>query len=736
MGQIVVIGRERMRDLAGALCRHITALAVLLTIASPVYAQFHFDSWTADSGLPQNIVTAIRQTRDGYLWIATFDGLARFDGVRFTVFNRANSPGIYSNRFTSLFEDTRGDLWMGTEIGAVTRYTGGRFITYSAPNGLSARFVRAFSGDAAGNVWVLSDDTIRQWQPDGERFVEIGAPVVPGGYKRLDWTETGGVWGTDHGELLLFVNGRLEHRALPASPSGQLGFVALAQDETIWLSYSGGRVVRLPASTDDGGAPAEAPPAIETLPAGVARQTTWRDRHGTRWTLRVNESLGRSLTLGGAGRAETVVFGSLCEDREGNLWLGTDGQGLRRVRKQVVVTYSKPEGLLDGNIYPIYEDRAGAIWIGVWSGGLSRLQAGTFTNYTMKDGLAPGAVTSLTEDREGTLWVGTSSGVQLFRDGRFTPLIPNLNAGGTVNVVHQDRDGVMWLGTDRGLIRYANGTATLFTSRDGLPGDTVRVLIDTRDGLWIGVYGGLARWKDGKFTSWTDRDGMPGSTVRALYEDRQGVLWIGTYDSGLGRFQDGRFTRYTTRDGLFNDGVFQILEDSRGNLWMSSNRGISRVRKQELDDVAAGRRRSISSVAYGKADGMANVECNGGLWPAGYRSHDGRLWFPTQDGAAVIDPDSITDQRNPPRVVIESLQIDREAVIASRMSAPVRIGPEWQNLEIQYTGLSFSDPEHMRFRYKLAGLDHDWVEAGTRRTAVLFAHAAWPVRVHRRGGTS
>ena len=133
-----------MRDLAGALCRHITALAVLLTIASPVYAQFHFDSWTADSGLPQNIVTAIRQTRDGYLWIATFDGLARFDGVRFTVFNRANSPGIYSNGFTSLFEDTRGDLWMGTEIGAVTRYTGGRFITYSAPNGLSARFRQGF----------------------------------------------------------------------------------------------------------------------------------------------------------------------------------------------------------------------------------------------------------------------------------------------------------------------------------------------------------------------------------------------------------------------------------------------------------------------------------------------------------------------------------------------------------------------------------------------------------------
>ena len=176
MGQIVVIGRERMRDLAGPLQTYRGSSG---SSHHPLPRLRAVSLRLVDSGqrLPQNIVTAIRQTRDGYLWIATFDGLARFDGVRFTVFNRANSPGIYSNRFTSLFEDTRGDLWMGTEIGSVTRYTGGRFITYSAPNGLSARFVRAFSGDAAGNVWVLSDDTIRQWQPDGERFVEIGAPV-------------------------------------------------------------------------------------------------------------------------------------------------------------------------------------------------------------------------------------------------------------------------------------------------------------------------------------------------------------------------------------------------------------------------------------------------------------------------------------------------------------------------------------------------------------------------------
>ena len=235
-------------------------------------------------------------------------------------------------------------------------------------------------------------------------------------------------------------------------------------------------------------------------------------------------------------------------------------------------------------------------------------------------------------------------------------------------------------------------------------------------GVWIGFTGGLMRWRDGQITTWTEREQLPGNTVRALYEDQDGVLWIGTYDSGLGRFKDGKFTRYTTREGLFNDGVFQILEDASGNLWMSCNRGIYRVRKQELNEFAAGKRREITSIAFGRNDGMLNVECNGGLWPAGVRSRDGQLWFPTQDGVAVIDPAAVTTNQQPPPVLIEAVLLDRVPI---PFRDEVRMQPSQGNLEIRYTALSFANAAHLRFRYKIDGLDLHWIDAGTRRSAFV-----------------
>ena len=225
--------------------------------------------------------------------------------------------------------------------------------------------------------------------------------------------------------------------------------------------------------------------------------------------------------------------------------------------------------------------------------------------------------------------------------------------------------------------------------------------------------------------------GCRASIVRAVHEDDDGVLWIGTYDSGLVRLEKGRFTHYTTRIGLFNDGVFQILEDGRGNLWMSSNRGISRVRKQELDEFAAGSRREISSIAYGRGDGMLNVECNGGLWPAGIEARDGTLWFPTQDGVAVIDPAAVSTNPRPPPVVIESFLLDREPVVPVPFDRPLRIAPGRGTFEIGYTSLSFVNPEHVRFKYRLTGLDDDWIDARTRRTA-YYSHVP-PGQLHLHG---
>ncbi len=280
----------------------------------------------------------------------------------------------------------------------------------------------------------------------------------------------------------------------------------------------------------------------------------------------------------------------------------------------------------------------------------------------------------------------------------------------------------MWLGTSNGLILYRDGPSKTLTMQDGLAANDVRAIVESPSGdMWIGGYGGLTRVHNGQFTRWSERDGLPSDNIRAIYEDRDGVLWIGTYDGGLGRFKDGKFTRYTERDGLFNNGVFQILEDERGNFWMSSNRGIYRVSKAELNAFADGKRATITSVAYGKADGMLNVECNGGMWPAGIKTRDGKLWFPTQDGVAVIDPETVRSNPQPPPVVIETALVDRapEPIQGSLRMLPGKEKPGDRIYGSQFHPLG-TDSISLQTGGAGFGLDRRWLPAH----CLLFASAS------------
>ncbi len=425
----------------------------------------------------------------------------------------------------------------------------------------------------------------------------------------------------------------------------------------------------------------------------------------------------------------TAVYG----DREGNLWLGTTRNGLFRARRQPVTAYTKAQGLLAREVYPILEDRAGTIWIGGIAEGLFRFQHGVFSQLPGPFSAAS-LISSLYEDRAGQVWAG---GRQRFVDGRLARGLPAEVLPpemGFCWTMYEDQEGAFWFGAEHGVVRYKDGVRTHFTTKDGLAGDDTKVILgDVAGGLWLGSYGGLTHFRDGRFTAWTERDGLPGNTVRALRQDSDGALWIGTYDSGLGRFKDGRFTRYTTKEGLFDNGVFQILEDDFGWVWMSCNRGIYRVHKQELNDFAEGKISTVTSVSFGKSDGMDNVECNGGRWPAGIKARDGRLWFPTMGGVAVIDPATVKANTQPPPIVIEGMTIDNKSVAVDRWESAIRnplqeraaieIGPQQSNFDIQYTALSFINAENIRFKYKLEGLDQDWIEAGTRRTA-YFSHVA------------
>ncbi|MGE0132060.1 MAG: two-component regulator propeller domain-containing protein [Blastocatellales bacterium] len=685
-------------------------------MCSTALAQYRFDVLNTDSGLPQNSVYSILQTRDGYLWFTTLDGLVRYNGAQFTVFNKANSKGIKSNRFRSLFEDPDGTLWIGTEDGGVTRYRGGQFKTYSAEDGLPSNVVDLIRGAQDGALLVLTSGGLARLR--GEKFEVIStdrgsidaSPGIEG--------PSGATWYRLGGELRRVKDGKTTTYHVPGKSwvvpaltnfyedrQGRLWIGEWLNSE-LWMLKD--EVLTRYGSQD--GLPSEA-----IIPC-------YEDREGAVWFASLRGLArfkdGQFTTYTTAQGLSTNSIETIFEDREGTRWVGTRDNGLMRMTQRVVTTLSEKDGMKGKIFYPLLEDHAGNIWIG--NEGLNRYRDGKFTYYPLnltpqhkKRNARHANIQSFYEDRQGRVWIGHDEGLYRIEGERFV-FDAEMSLDGWIFAVLEDRQGVFWQGLQNKLFRYDHGEVQRFNEKDGLQGLVQPILEDRQGRIWIGSYGGLAQYVDGRLVLLTEKDGLSSNRVRALYEDSDGVLWIGTYDGGLNRFKDGRFTSYTMKEGMFSNGVFAILEDARGNFWMSSNQGIYRVRKQQLNDFAEGKISRIDSISYGKADGMLNTECNGARHPAAIKTRDGRLWFPTFDGVAVVNPEAVSFNSVPPPVVIENVILDRAEM---NQNLPLEIKPGQGNLEIRYAGLSFIKPESMRFKYKLEGLDKDWVDVGNRRTA-------------------
>ena len=704
----------------------LIALSGFLIAERSAYADspgYRFDSWTSGSGLPQNSVYSILQTSDGYLWITTLDGLVRYDGVRFRIFNKTNSKGIRSNRFTKLFEDRDKNLWICTEDGGLTRYRDGAFTTYTTEDGLPDNWTFALRQTDGGELLVFTSKGLARRQD--ERFITVSTDLSSFDSVLGYQGPSGALWYRLGTTLRRVEGSKVTEYRVPGFSGDDQDYPQLYEDRKgrLWIGTfdEGLFVLEGDALTHY--------TAKDGLPSYLIRAFC-EDREGTVWLGTTGGGLvrfqdGRFTTYTTEDGLPYDHIATIYEDREGTLWAGTNGKGMFYINRQIIKAHTPPSGSgLGGNsLYSMIEDRAGNIWMG--GDGLFRFKGGVYTYYPPKlhsdNQSGRGSyriIMGLYEDYDGRIWIGAQRLLISYKDGRFTDetaMLGDSSAWVDINVIHRDRQGTLWFGTRKGLFEHKDGKSRHYKKEDGLPDAEIHALLEDRHGaLWIGTYGGLVRYQNGQFTSYNEGDGLSGNRVRSLYEDRQGTIWIGTYEGGLNRFKDGRFTHYTTDDGLFSNGVFQILEDDAGNFWMSSNQGIYRVSRQQLNDFADRKLTQLTSISYGVRDGMPNSECNGGRQPAGLRARDGRLWFPTLNGVVAVDPKYISFNPLPPPVLIDSVLLNRKDI---PFKDGVKISSGQQNLEIRYTGLSFIRPESVSFRYKIDGLDQDWIEAGNRRSA-------------------
>jgi ligand-binding sensor domain-containing protein/signal transduction histidine kinase len=705
-------------------------LLLFLTSVPAIEAQTRIDTWTTDNGLPQNSITGLTQTPDGYIWFTTNEGLVRFDGIRFKVFNKSNTPEIFNNRMSGAFADKSGTIWMNTEEGEILYYEKGVFKIAVKPSETPSGVPSSFFSDPSGRVIFYKGNQHYRYQ-DG-KFVPLAIEGIPADSYIVLTDRDGGLWFGGERTLRRYKDGETK--------SFELGFNTGVTDRrayedrqgSIWIGYLEGEKQFLLRITD-GRVNRVRLPSAPTYFSEDARGDLWVslynngiyriDRKSVIADALVDNLLEPVLL---ADKIPRISIGYLCPDQQGGMWVGTN-QGLLRLAPQTIRVFSKADGLPEENVYPVYEDGSGRIWAGIWENSLVKFENGSFKTFLRtQETYYP---TSLFEDRNGRFWIGTVSELYYLDQGK---LVKVTEAAGfspqtEFSVISQDRNNNLWFGTSRGLSRYSGTQATVFTKKDGLPDDYIIALLQTADGrIWVGTRGGLALIENGKISAFTTADGLASNYIRSLYEDSDRTLWIGSYDGGLTRLKDGKFTHFTINEGLSSNGVFCILEDNRGWFWMNSNQGIYRIRRQELNDFADGKTRSLTSIAYNQQDGMLSREGNGGRQPAGIKARDGKLWFPTAQGIAVVDPEAVVTDLLPPSVVIEEMVVDRNPIAdetiqsALQNQSEIVLSPNQTNLEINYTAISFINSAQVKFKYKLEGLDRDWNDVGTRRRRTAY----------------
>lgn len=652
-----------------------TAGARALEPATPL-AEYARQAWGMENGLPQDTVHALAQTRDGFVWVGTEAGLARFDGNSFLVLDMHSQPQLPDGDIRCLLATDDGALWIGTGDG-LARLKDGSVRVYTTAQGLPANGILSLE---LRNGHVAANTSGGEVTIDGD----LVAPIARSQGSSSDLAQeagfvarlsTGARAEANHTIMELTFAGRTMQWSVGKElPGSRIQALFADREGALWIGTNGGLV-------------------------------RWRD--GTLERLPVTDPLAGASVL------------ALMEDREGNVWVGTETGGLDILRDQRFHVVGAHEGLSSDATTTVVEDHTGTLWVGTSGNGLNALRrkaAGGYDARTWKvrEGLASDVILALAPGANGDLWVGTPDGLSLIHQGQVESFT---SADGLpddfVRSLLVDADGSLWVGTRRGLAHWlhapAPGTMTIYTQAKGLGSDLVGAMArDAHGDLWVATLAGLSRLRGGTITNYTTKDGLSSNVVTSLLVRGANELFIGTQDHGWNLWDGTRFTAPQGR-GLDEKSIHAILDDAGNHLWFATDEGIARCNCTMSAECT-------NWMEFGPADGLRSRETATNSHPSAWRGQDGRLWFATPKGLVEADPEHFAINTEPPPVAIERFAVDDlEQPLGD--GAGVRVQAGHVHFEFDYAGLSFVAPQKVRYRYMLEGFDHHWTESGARRTA-------------------
>ncbi len=701
----------------------IIYLLLFSTVSADIngtFRNFIHRSWSSDEGLPQNSIYSIFQDSKGFIWIGTAEGLVQFDGSSFKIYDKYALPAFKSNVILAIQESDDECLYIGLRNGGIVKKCGENFKQFSVDEGLTSNTVtsivkmgdKLYLGTFGGKISVMQDSVITPFSKNGflpDSFIHDMA-VSPDGTLYVATDE--GLYAISKDTVTRF--GISE--GLPEEKIRNIFFDSLNQ---LWIgtSDSGAAVMR------DG------------------RFTVYNKKNGL---------------------ASDRVF-AISEDSSGKIWIGTVGGGISVIDKDRISNFGKDAGLTSDIVRILFKDRENNMWAGTFGGGINLFRKGVFSSISSGNGLSGNVIFALMESSNGNIYAGTyGKGLNIISPDGTVKIIDSSNglSGDIPGAIHEDSTGRIWIGSyGTGLdIIEKDGRISHYGQKDGLEMNTIVSIFEDSEGtIYLGGYNhSLAIYKNGKFNTFTREGILKNRTVWSITKDRKGILLLGTDGAGIVKMKDNEFTVLDTdnglsdnkvtsiyidssdiiwagtdnginiitpdgkisnvrkENGLFDDTIYSVIEDDADNLWMSSNKGLFYVSKKDLLDFADKKISGIISKVFSWKDGMPSNECNGGFQKAALKTRDGRLMFPTIKGIAVMDPSVKKEIPVVPQPVITSVTVDGKN---AGNSSNITLDPGASKIRMEYTAPFFSTPEKIKFRYRLTGFDKDWIYVERSRTA-------------------